>query len=351
MDFKNQIDNRIEWIDFAKGIGIVMVVWAHSAGPGSNYIEQFHMPLFFILSGILYKEKEIKEYILGKVISLYIPFAVWNVLFEIIQFFKFNYPHTHGELTLLIIKTLLLLEKNSLFMGATWFLSSLFATEIFFRIVRQLIKGDKLHRVVEIALALCFAIVGFSFNFPYRISRTLILGVFYVIGKNINVYVKRECKVRHDIIGALVMFVLFFFIANNNYAYLGDNQYSSPELFVVGAFLASGGVILSSKVICLLASNNKKYIWPAKEVIVWLGRNSKEVVIWQFVFFRPIIIVQLIIAGENWRKFMNYYPVYDSSNMWWLVYCVAGLFIPILWGMILKKLEIKVMMFAKTMRD
>ena len=104
LDFKNQIDNRIEWMDLAKGIGIVMVVWAHSAGPGSSYIEQFHMPLFFMLSGILYKEKEIKKFIRGKVISLYIPFVVLNVLFDIIQFFKFNYPHTYGELTLLIIK-------------------------------------------------------------------------------------------------------------------------------------------------------------------------------------------------------------------------------------------------------
>ncbi len=49
--------DRIYWIDCAKGITILLVIIGHSIynpmvrGP----IFSFHMPLFFILSGMTYK--------------------------------------------------------------------------------------------------------------------------------------------------------------------------------------------------------------------------------------------------------------------------------------------------------
>ena len=57
--------DRIYWIDCAKGITILLVIIGHSIynpmvrGP----IFSFHMPLFFILSGMTYKwSKDIIEY-------------------------------------------------------------------------------------------------------------------------------------------------------------------------------------------------------------------------------------------------------------------------------------------------
>lgn len=38
----NNVRRCIE-LDIAKGIGIILVVWAHAQGPLSNYIEGFHM--------------------------------------------------------------------------------------------------------------------------------------------------------------------------------------------------------------------------------------------------------------------------------------------------------------------
>lgn len=40
-------EKRSKCIDIIKGIGIIMVVWAHAGGPFSKYINSFHMPLFF----------------------------------------------------------------------------------------------------------------------------------------------------------------------------------------------------------------------------------------------------------------------------------------------------------------
>ena len=55
---------RIDWIDIAKGIAILLVIIGHTVKFGSmtrNFIFSFHMPLFFILSGYTYKFAENKQ--------------------------------------------------------------------------------------------------------------------------------------------------------------------------------------------------------------------------------------------------------------------------------------------------
>ena len=58
---------RIAWIDIAKGITILTVIWSHSLPFGClprNLIFSFHMPLFFILSGFTLKPaKNVKNLI------------------------------------------------------------------------------------------------------------------------------------------------------------------------------------------------------------------------------------------------------------------------------------------------
>lgn len=50
MDTSNR---RIEWIDIAKGIGILLVILGHTiALKYSKVLYTFHMPLFFIIVGI-----------------------------------------------------------------------------------------------------------------------------------------------------------------------------------------------------------------------------------------------------------------------------------------------------------
>ena len=55
-------------IDIAKGVGIILVVFGHDTLCPSiirNVIFSFHMPLFFILSGYFYKDKNFKDVIVG----------------------------------------------------------------------------------------------------------------------------------------------------------------------------------------------------------------------------------------------------------------------------------------------
>ena len=78
--FLSGTNQRENWIDFAKAIGIILVIYAHAL-PKDNYIwiwiNSFHMPLFFCISGYLYSCKGgFLPYVAKKVRTLWVPFEV-----------------------------------------------------------------------------------------------------------------------------------------------------------------------------------------------------------------------------------------------------------------------------------
>lgn len=85
------MNQRINWIDSAKGIGILLVVLGHSTGniedPLNKAILSFHMPLFFFLSGLCSKQKEENKgkQALRKAYSLLLPNITLGILLAINQ--------------------------------------------------------------------------------------------------------------------------------------------------------------------------------------------------------------------------------------------------------------------------
>ena len=69
-------------IDVLKGIGIISVIWAHLRGYFDMEIYIFHMPLFFFLSGMFYKNR--KDFIPRRFKSLVIPFLLYTAAFSLI---------------------------------------------------------------------------------------------------------------------------------------------------------------------------------------------------------------------------------------------------------------------------
>ena len=57
---------RLEWVDISKGIGILLVIIGHCVYIGGsihNWIFSFHMPLFFILSGMFIKDEPVQKFV------------------------------------------------------------------------------------------------------------------------------------------------------------------------------------------------------------------------------------------------------------------------------------------------
>ena len=91
-------DKRIEWIDVAKAIGIIIVLAYHACPDGyfKNMMWQMHMPLFAFLSGIVYKEEyslnfqKVRIFIVKKIEKLYIPFEAYSLFFLLLHNFFYK---------------------------------------------------------------------------------------------------------------------------------------------------------------------------------------------------------------------------------------------------------------------
>jgi len=148
--------NRVAWADILKGLGILAVVWGHAGSKTSFYMFWFHMPLFFFISGYLYRFRPHQtwySYVRKKARHLLVPYLFYLVLITLVmigvtiwkeqsvaQFFAENWQA-------LILGGSLLAGVYATF----WFVTCLFFVQIAF---------DYLNRKVSSGLLKACVIVG-----------------------------------------------------------------------------------------------------------------------------------------------------------------------------------------------
>lgn len=78
---------RLDYIDKAKGLLIMLAVVGHiwQAGVVHNFIYAFHMPAFFVISGMLMRhtksyEKTYSRFLIGRLYSFGVPFLFFEIL-------------------------------------------------------------------------------------------------------------------------------------------------------------------------------------------------------------------------------------------------------------------------------
>jgi fucose 4-O-acetylase-like acetyltransferase len=132
------MQERNAWVDYAKALGIILVVYGHVARGVFNaglpmdesryvlvdsIIYSFHMPLFFFLSGLFFYDSLMKRgkagLIVNKVDTIVYPFIVWSLLQGLLEVVLSNY--TNGEVTLGQVLSLLWAPRAQF-----WFLYALF---------------------------------------------------------------------------------------------------------------------------------------------------------------------------------------------------------------------------------
>ena len=93
------MNTRANWVDYGKGIGILLVVYAHLLSSAyhagiqipshffdlsDSIIYSFHMPFFFFLSGLFvessFRKRGEKNYLFDKFSRIAYPYIIWSVL-------------------------------------------------------------------------------------------------------------------------------------------------------------------------------------------------------------------------------------------------------------------------------
>ena len=181
--------NRIDWIDTAKGFGMLLVIFNHVClfcglkelrlfnVVISDFINSFHMPLFFSISGMFFKSYEsFLIFTKKKTNSLFIPFLFFYVVFSIIIPYITilvggHYPYINNQTRLTELIFDFYQNDCQLVNGALWFMLCLFEINFISYYLHAHIKNEKYIYLISTiigfsGLLLCY----FSINLPMCID-------------------------------------------------------------------------------------------------------------------------------------------------------------------------------------
>lgn len=151
------MNNRINWIDWGKAIGIFLVVIGHCPYDDhtaiyQQFIYSFHMPLFFLLSGILFTTPDNFKNLLKKnITSLIIPYILFNIIVFIILIPYYIY--IGEDLKKLLFYFLIADGKSPA--GACWFIICIFNLKIISYFILKLKLKFQIP-IITILVAFCF---------------------------------------------------------------------------------------------------------------------------------------------------------------------------------------------------
>lgn len=142
---------RINWIDMAKGGGIILVVIGHCLNPNSflnSVIFSFHMPLFFIISGYLFKDNvNTSRFLYKKSIRLLLPYFFTFIIYLFADII-IDSNGTAWQIYLRNLSKSYALGNGLVYswtdtqpVGPLWFIVCLFCAEIVFLCILNLNKN------------------------------------------------------------------------------------------------------------------------------------------------------------------------------------------------------------------
>ena len=267
----NTSRKRIPWIDVAKGIGMILVVIGHCTPPQEvrNFIASFHMPLFFVLAGIVFSTSQTNGHRIARDLKrLIVPYIVTC---GFIAIFLLIIHHNGGGGYYSSISILLQSVffgsgspyKDIKIIGEIWFLLGMFWSK---RIMDSilLVKNKWVQALIVVScMGVSIALAATKVWIPSNIDIA-----FFAVG---FVYIGWLLKNRIDLIdnpSFLCVMIMLFLMTRCTYTIgLSDrNYYSYWYITIPGAIGASMIVLKIAK--CL---NKVKWI---SDFLSFVGRHS-----------------------------------------------------------------------------
>lgn len=315
---------RVRWVDIAKGIGIVLVVFGHLNVFLVEFIYGFHMPLFFILAGMMVKKLDdskgflSEKFIKKRAMRIIYPYFQFGVLSYFIWLIERAIRHQSTEDFLAPIICLLI---GTSYEGALqvnpplWFLPCLFIAELLFRVVQR--YGGI---VVYVFLSFSGIIIGNLFSLPWSIDIALAMQVMLLFGKTLFLsYEKIEKQVSASIFLVVMSFVMLTMSLGitelNGRVDVSSRVYNNVILFYLNGVIGALGVLFLAKLIdqCDL------FATKIKNTLSWFGEKSLIILGLHSIVFKIITFV-----------IFNYFSLSVEKKLLWPIYLILGLILPII---------------------
>lgn len=303
-----KLHRRIASIDIAKGLGILLVVLGHQIDyfdadiqAAYRYIYLFHVPLFFFLSGMFFREQEdLWTCFKKKFMRLFVPYLLANIFFffvEMVRVWKLGaaYDGDLGWKDLWLACTGLW-PVLSMLSRPTWFILVLFRTTLIYKLIQLLTGGRK-----WIMAAICAAIgVAGSIWAPgaYMLGQTMVALPFLCLGHICGAGMVENKKIFSlpiSAIGVVLALPLLYLISLHQQTNIAVNVYGNAALMFAGALLGILAVLWLSKLIERLPNTTK--------LLSFVGRYTLSILIWH-IFIMKVLFTVAEYAGWESSPFM-----------------------------------------------
>lgn len=212
---------HIESIDILKGITIILVIVGHALQgilSTSNLtinmeyntifvlrqiIYGFHMPLFFIISGLFidfWSKKNIKEAILQKIFRLVVPYFIWSAITAIIMQLAINYTNNGLGIKEFLLSPIIPFSQY-------WFLYVLFFLHIIYYVCLNIIKENG--KLLFLLISFILYVLNPLFNDIWILKMLCRYMVFFSIGSYILTFIDLKQFSCEKILLPTVIFLFF----------------------------------------------------------------------------------------------------------------------------------------------
>lgn len=293
-------NERLSHVDVLKGMGIILVILQHCIPivakenmilkSISDAILSFHMPLFFVASGYLYKLGESKTFFTKKVFSLLLPTIIFqglNFLLSIVLLYCGYYSYS----------------EVVLFAGF-WFLQSLFNISCVYYIFDNIFTCNKTKKTFLFAIISVFTLV-LGLLYAYKnpgdqnsIAISCIGFFFYTLGVALRAvarFIKKtkcsflfENRVCSLIVGILALSIVFLLSGKNIPVFMYMNLYGNPIIFVLTAVLGSISLYLLSRSI------------QSNPIMEFFGKNSLIILLTHFPVYKIVMKSMTVIFSNEY---------------------------------------------------
>lgn len=297
---------RIDWIDCAKGLGIALVVIGHSWGiPHWLYclIYGFHMPLFFILSGLTHRYDpniSIGRCILKLAKAYLLPYIILCLFNLVLQSLWMIYL---GTFTLGVLGTYLMgilyCYANTDWMpncSPLWFLCAIFIVKLLHFLLHRLTRGNKFFIGCLVVLGAAVAWIASVLNaprLPWNLLPALMGSLFFWVGtllRNSESFLQKGYN-KYTLLAIIPALLLSPWIAKNVPG-MNENFYDNVLLFLVSGFGLSFLLIYLST-----------FLKGSRFLSSFLGRNT--MVIMGFNYFARTFAIE----GYYLIPYIRNYPI------------------------------------------
>jgi len=353
------IRKEITYLHIAKALGIIAMVMGH-CDLLTNFVYQFHMPLFFFISGFLHRDdntlslRNLLDFFRRKIKSYYIPYLKVTILFLIVldiygqNWFILN-PCPLQDITWFyffdrLTGIMLLSGRNlSQMLGAIWFLrylliiSMLFELAIYIWRFYQKLFGMRYSVIMLILFLLIFILllllqihkpvimvpesgILLLVYFAYYFAGYVVMNSFYVS----SFFIK--------IIASPWSLSLFLIPIISSYVSKG---YHDLLWFPITYLFAFSGImaLLTFSNLC----DNK--LETLRTMLIFIGKNTFYILVWHFTFFKIITCLQILIYGLPWEK-ASAFPILPCGFGWRLAYLCIGVAGPLGLGFVFNRFKL-----------